>query len=107
MSCSLSILPGLGCARANGAHDWRQELINSVPGERDAVLVDPPGWQQAVNADYHAKRYVAAVELTRAIAKWGGDGLVWPLLANLRRLSKFLVTFRECWFAIDIRFVPT
>ena len=45
---------------ANAARDWRQELINSVPlNNKQPGLI--AGWRRAVNADYQAKRYAAAI----------------------------------------------
>jgi tetratricopeptide (TPR) repeat protein len=67
---------------ADAAHDWRQQLTNSVPAnKKQPGLI--AGWRRAADADYQAKRYAAAInELTRAIANGADDGLVWLRLAQ-------------------------
>jgi hypothetical protein len=67
---------------ADAAHDWRQQLINSVPAnKKQSGLI--AGWRRAADGDYQAKRYAAAIdELTHAIANGADDGLVWLRLAQ-------------------------
>src|SRR5690349_16014294 len=67
---------------ADAARDWRQQLIDSIPAnKKQPGLVT--GLRRAADADYHGKRYAAAIdELTRAIANGADDGLVWLRLAQ-------------------------
>src|SRR6516165_3248216 len=67
---------------ADAARDWRQQLIDSIPGnKKQPGLIS--GLRRAADADYHAKRYAPAIEeLTRAIANGADDGLVWLRLAQ-------------------------
>src|ERR1700726_3748838 len=67
---------------ADAAHDWRRELIDSVPAnKKQPALI--AGWRRTADVDYQAKRYAAAIEeLTRAIANGADDGLVWLRLAQ-------------------------
>src|SRR5947209_17217000 len=67
---------------ANLARAWRQELIDSVPANKKQPSLIA-GWRRMADADYHVKRYPAAIEeLTRAIANGADDGLVWLRLAQ-------------------------
>src|SRR6516162_3093768 len=67
---------------ADAARDWRQQLIDSIPAnKKQPGLI--AGLRRMADADYHAKRYAAAIEeLTRAIANGADDGLVWLRLAQ-------------------------
>jgi uncharacterized protein YfaS (alpha-2-macroglobulin family) len=67
---------------ADTARDWRQQLIDSIPAnKKQPGLI--AGLRRMADADYHAKRYAAAIdELTRAIANGADDGLVWLRLAQ-------------------------
>src|SRR5215468_4052508 len=67
---------------AEGARDWRQELVDRIPAnKRQPAMI--AGWRRAADGDYQAKRYAAAIdELTRAIANGADDGLVWLRLAQ-------------------------
>src|SRR5215469_10211573 len=67
---------------ADAGRDWRQQLIDSIPAnKKQPGLI--AGLRRMADADYHAKRYAAAIEeLTRAIANGADDGLVWLRLAQ-------------------------
>src|SRR6516164_3968609 len=67
---------------ADAARDWRQQLIDSIPAnKKQPGLI--AGLRRMADADYHAKRYAAAIEeLTHAIANGADDGLVWLRLAQ-------------------------
>src|ERR1700758_3910702 len=67
---------------ADAARDWRQQLIENIPAnKKQPGLI--AGLRRTADADYHAKRYAAAIEeLTRAIANGADDGLVWLRLAQ-------------------------
>src|ERR1700752_4691296 len=67
---------------ADAARDWRQQLIDNIPAnKKQPGLI--AGLRRMADADYHAKRYAAAIdELTRAIANGADDGLVWLRLAQ-------------------------
>src|SRR6202011_1583220 len=62
---------------ADAAHDWRRELIDSVPAnKKQPALI--AGWRRTADADYQAKRYAAAIEeLTRALATGADGGRAW------------------------------
>jgi alpha-2-macroglobulin len=67
---------------ADAAHDWRQELITSIPANKKQPA-QIAAWRRNAEADYRAKRYAAAIdELRRAIANGADDGLVWLRLAQ-------------------------
>src|ERR1700730_53532 len=66
---------------ADGARDWRQELIDGIPAnKKQPNLV--AGLRRAAEIEYQAKDYRAAVgRLRSAIANGADDGLVWLRLA--------------------------
>ncbi|MBV9863513.1 MAG: alpha-2-macroglobulin family protein [Alphaproteobacteria bacterium] len=67
---------------AEGAQQYRQELLDSIPANA-RMPTRIPGLRRDAEADYRAKRYAAAIdELTRAIAYGADDGLVWLRLAQ-------------------------
>ena len=73
---------GLGRRRADGARDWRQELIDSVPANRKQPNL-VAALRRTAEVKYQAKDYRAAIgKLTTAIANGADDGLVWLSLAQ-------------------------
>jgi hypothetical protein len=73
---------GLVGRRDDGARDWRQELIDSVPANRKQPNL-VAALRRTAEVEYQAKDCRAAIgKLTSAIANGADDGLVWLRLAQ-------------------------
>src|SRR6516164_6757347 len=67
---------------ADAAHEWRQELIDTVPANKKQPNI-VAGLRRTAEIEFQAKDYSAAIsKLTSAIANGADDGLVWLRLAQ-------------------------
>src|SRR5262249_4041688 len=67
---------------ADAAHEWRQELIDTVPANKKQPNI-VAGLRRTAEIEFQAKDYSAAIgKLTSAIANGADDGLVWLRLGQ-------------------------